>query len=81
MLRQIIKIDRDMCNGCGLCVSACHEAAIGLIDGKAALLRDDYCDGLGNCLPVCPTGAITFEEREALEYNETESGGDMSREK
>ena len=72
MLRQIIKIDRDRCNGCGLCVSACHEGAIGLVDGKAELLRDDYCDGLGNCLPVCPTGAITFEEREALEYNEAE---------
>lgn len=72
MLRQIIKIDKEICNGCGLCVSACHEGAIGLIDGKAELLRDDYCDGLGNCLPVCPTGAITFEEREALEYNEEE---------
>ena len=72
MLRQIIKIDKEKCNGCGLCVSACHEGAIGLVDGKAELLRDDYCDGLGNCLPVCPTGAITFEEREALEYNEAE---------
>jgi len=72
MLRQIIKIDKEKCNGCGLCVSACHEGAIGLVDGKAELLRDDYCDGLGNCLPVCPTGAITFEEREAAEYNEAE---------
>jgi len=72
MVRQIIRIDKEKCNGCGLCVSACHEGAIGLRDGKAALLRDDYCDGLGNCLPVCPTGAITFENREALEYNETE---------
>jgi len=71
MLRQIIQIDKEKCNGCGLCVSACHEGAIGMVDGKAELLRDDYCDGLGNCLPVCPTGAITFEEREALEYNET----------
>jgi len=72
MDRQIIKIDEEKCNGCGLCVSACHEGAIGMVDGKAKLLRDDYCDGLGNCLPVCPTGAITFEVREALEYNEEE---------
>ncbi len=70
MLRQIININEDECNGCGLCVSACHEGAIGLVDGKAKLLRDDYCDGLGNCLPVCPTGAITFEERDTLEYDE-----------
>ena len=69
MLRTIIKIDEDACNGCGLCVSACHEGAIGLIDGKAKLLRDDYCDGLGNCLPVCPTGAISFEKRDTKEYN------------
>lgn len=70
MIRRIIKIDEDKCNGCGLCVKACHEGAIGMVDGKAKLLRDDYCDGLGNCLPACPTGAITFEEREADEYNE-----------
>jgi ferredoxin len=70
MTRQIIKIDEDRCNGCGLCVSACHEGAIGLENGKAKLLRDDYCDGLGNCLPVCPTGAITFENREAASYDE-----------
>jgi len=70
MIRQIIKIDENKCNGCGLCVSACHEGAIGLVDGKAKLLRDDYCDGLGNCLPVCPTEAITFEEREAAAFDE-----------
>ena len=72
MIRRIIKIDKEKCNGCGACVTACHEDAIGLIDGKATLLRDDYCDGLGDCLPTCPTNAITFEEREALEYNEAE---------
>jgi ferredoxin len=70
MVRKIIKIDAEKCNGCGLCAQACHEAAIGIIEGKAKLLRDDYCDGLGNCLPVCPTGAITFEEREAAAYDE-----------
>lgn len=78
MLRQIIKIEKEKCNSCGLCVTACHEGAIGMVDGKAELLRDDYCDGLGNCLPVCPTGAITFEEREALEYNEAEVAQNMA---
>lgn len=72
MIRQIIKIDKEKCNGCKLCVSACHEGAIAMVDGKAELIRDDYCDGLGDCLPVCPTGAITFEQREASPYNEQE---------
>lgn len=70
MLRKIIKINEEKCNGCGLCAAACHEGAIGMVDGKAKLLRDDYCDGLGDCLPACPTGAITFEEREAAAYDE-----------
>jgi len=69
MIRQMIKIEEDKCNGCGLCAQACHEGAIAVIDGKAKLIRDDYCDGLGNCLPVCPTGAISFEEREAPEFD------------
>ena len=80
MLRQIININKEKCNGCGLCVTACHEGAIGMADGKAELLRDDYCDGLGNCLPVCPTGAITFEQREALAYNEAEVKNNMIQE-
>lgn len=70
MIRRIIHIDQDRCNGCGLCAQACHEGAIGMVDGKAKLLRDDYCDGLGDCLPACPTGAITFVEREAAAYDE-----------
>jgi len=70
MLRKIIKIDENKCNGCGACAAACHEGAIQMIDGVAKLTREDYCDGLGDCLPACPTGAITFEEREAAAYNE-----------
>ena len=70
MIRKIIEIQEEKCNGCGLCASACHEGAIGMVDGKARLLREDYCDGLGDCLPQCPTGAITFVEREAAPYDE-----------
>lgn len=70
MKRKIITIDESKCNGCGLCAAACHEGAIGMVDGVAKLLREDYCDGLGDCLPACPAGAITFEEREAPAYDE-----------
>lgn len=70
MIRKIIEINEGKCNGCGLCAKACHENAIGMVNGKAKLLRDDYCDGLGDCLPTCPTGAITFVEREAAAYDE-----------
>ena len=70
MIRKIIKIDENKCNGCGACASACHEGAIEMINGIAKLTREDYCDGLGDCLPACPTGAITFEEREAPAYDE-----------
>lgn len=71
MIRKIIEIDENKCNGCGLCAKACHEGAISMINGKAKLLRDDYCDGLGDCLPVCPVDAIRFVEREAAAYDET----------
>lgn len=70
MIRKIIKIDEEKCNGCGACASACHEGAIDMVNGKAKLIRENYCDGLGDCLPACPTGAISFEEREAPAYDE-----------
>ena len=70
MIRKIIKIAEEKSNGCGAGAAACHEGAIDMVNGKARLMREDYCDGLGDCLPACPTGAITFEEREAPEYNE-----------
>ena len=70
MIRKIIHIDEEKCNGCGLCATACHEGAIDIINGKAKLVRENFCDGFGDCLPGCPTGAITFEEREAPAYDE-----------
>ncbi len=70
MVRKIIQIDEEKCNGCGLCADACHEGAIDMVDGKAKLVRENFCDGFGDCLPACPTGAITFEEREAPAYDE-----------
>lgn len=70
MLRKIIQIDEEKCSGCGICAEACHEGVIGMVNGKAKLLREDFCDGLGDCLPTCPEGAITFIEREAAVYNE-----------
>ncbi|MCI8765664.1 MAG: 4Fe-4S binding protein [Lachnospiraceae bacterium] len=81
MIRQIIKIDEEKCNGCGICAEACHEGAIAMIDGKAGLVRDDYCDGLGDCLPACPTGAITFETREAAEYDKEAAQKNMKQRK
>ena len=69
MIRKIIHIDTEKCNGCGACARACHEGAIGMVDGKAKLMREDYCDGLGDCLPACPMDAIHFEEREAPAYD------------
>ena len=81
MIRQIIKIDEEKCNGCGICAEACHEGAIAMIDGKAGLVRDDYCDGLWDCLPACPTGAITFETREAAEYDKEAAQKNMKQRK
>ncbi|HFL2476806.1 TPA: ATP-binding protein [Clostridioides difficile] len=81
MMRKIIKIDEEKCNGCRLCVEACHEEAIGMVNGKAKLLRDDYCDGLGDCLPTCPTNAISFEYREAAEYDEAAVKANMEAKK
>ena len=72
MIRKIVEINQDLCNGCGACANACHEDAIAMIDGKATLIKDDYCDGLGDCLPACPTNAISIIEREAAEYDEAE---------
>ena len=81
MVRRIIEIDQEKCNGCGACAAACHEGAIGMVNGKATLLRDDYCDGLGDCLPTCPTGAITFVEREAAAYDEEAVKANMAAKK
>ena len=81
MIRKIIQIDEEKCNGCGACAQACHEGAIGMVNGRAKLLRDDYCDGLGDCLPACPTGAITFVEREAAAYDEKAVQENMKKKK
>ena len=78
MIRRIIHIDQDKCNGCGACAQACHEGAIAMVDGKAQLIRADYCDGLGDCLPTCPTGAITYVEREAPPYEDADVNAHMS---
>ena len=81
MIRKIIHINEEQCNGCGICADACHEGAIEMIDGKAKLVRENFCDGFGDCLPACPTGAITFEEREATAYDEAAVQKSMERKK
>ena len=81
MKRRIIEIDKEKCNGCGLCAEACHEGAIGMVDGKATLLRDDYCDGLGDCLPSCPTNAISFIEKDTVPYDEAAVKANMEKKK
>ena len=81
MKRKIIHIDEEKCNGCGLCVNACHEGALALVNGKAKLMRDDYCDGLGDCLPQCPTNAISFTEREAAPYDKAAVEANMRKKK
>lgn len=81
MIRKIIEIDADKCNGCGACAEACHEGAIAMVDGKARLMRDDYCDGLGDCLPACPTDAISFVEREAAAYDKQAVEENMKKKK
>ncbi len=81
MIRRIIEINEEKCNGCGACAAACHEGAISMVDGKARLMRDDYCDGLGDCLPNCPTGAITFVEREAAAYDHKAVQKNMAKKK